>query len=701
MLLLAMPGWGQENQILNSEFDDGMENWLLYEYQNTTEGFTVDAVSNAGLSGRYAAEFDITNSPGIASIGIAQTGLLLEPGKTYPLGFTAKADQDRGLVVLLQANLNNTSWPSYLTQTVELTTDAQEYVFEYTHSGNTVGDDETEAVTLYIMVKGPFWSPPGKDLNGSVWVDRIYFGAEPPPSLATTAEATGPLDGETDVSRDAVLTWLPGDFAVEHDVYFGSDFDEVNDAAVDDGVYVGRQSPASYAPGRLTLGQTYFWRIDEVNAPPDQTVFKGDTWSFTVEPVSYAIPAASLTATASSMSATQEPQNTVNGSGLTENDEHSNLVQTMWAGADTDLVPWIRYDFAMLEKLDKVHVWNHNSQTESILGFGMKEARIEISIDGENWTELKTVEIPQAPGTPDYTGVEVTLDGAVARSVRFTGLSNWSMLGLPQKGLSEVRFYAIPMRARNELPVDGAVGVDPLLDLTWRAGREAARHEVFLGSDRNDPNTWSLIGTVDQPPFTASVDLGQTVYWRVDEVNDAGDPAVWQGDIWTLDTAAFVTVDDMESYKSREGSWVWETWTDGYDNPDNGAMLGHDGDDMELNVVYEGKQSLPFYYGQSGVSISEASRDINRDWGQHGIVSLSLMFHGVDTNTAAQMFVKVNGQKIATYPNGADLLLAEWQNWTTDLPASALGQVDSLTLGFEGGSGLVTIDAIRLYPKSE
>jgi hypothetical protein len=701
LLLLGTTARGQENQILNSEFDEGLENWGLYEYQNTTEGFTVDVVSDAGLSGRYAAEFDITDSPAIASIGIAQSGLVLEPGQTYPIGFTARADQERGMVVLLQANLNNASWPSYLTETVELTPSAQEYVLEYTHSGNTIGDDDTETVTLYLMVKGPFWSPPGKDLNGNIWVDRVYFGAEPPPSLATTAVAVNPLDEETDVSRDVVLSWLPGDFAAEHDVYFGSDFDEVNDATVNDPVYVGRQTPVSYAPGRLILDQTYYWRIDEVNAAPDQTVFKGGTWGFTVEPLSYAVPMDALTATASSMSATQEPQNTINGSGLNENDEHSNLVQTMWAGSDTDLEPWIQYDFDQLQTLDKVHVWNHNSQTESILGFGFKEARIDISMDGESWTELKTVEIPQAPGTSDYTGVEVSLDGAVARAVKLTGLSNWSMLGLPQKGLSEVRFFAVPMRARLETPVDGTADVDPLVDLSWRPGRAAARHELYLGTDPNDPNTWSLVESVDQAQATVSLDLDRTVYWRIDEVNEAEDPAVWRGDVWTLSTADSVTVDDMESYQSRDGSWVWETWADGYDDPGNGAILGHDGDNMELNVVYEGRQSLPYYYGQAGVAISQASRDIDRDWGQHGIASLSLMFYGTETNTAGQMFVKVNDEQVATYPNGADLLLPEWQAWNIDLPASALGQVDTLTVGIEGGSGLVYIDAIRLYPAGE
>jgi len=83
---------GQENQTINGEFDDGLESWGIYTYQNTTEGFTVEVVESAGISGRNAAMFDITNSPALASIGIAQSGLVIEPGVTYPIGFTAKAE---------------------------------------------------------------------------------------------------------------------------------------------------------------------------------------------------------------------------------------------------------------------------------------------------------------------------------------------------------------------------------------------------------------------------------------------------------------------------------------------------------------------------------------------------------------------------------------------------------------------------------
>ncbi len=280
----------QENQIVNGEFDDGFDPWGIYTYQNTTEGFTVKVVGNAGISGRNAAMFDITNSPELASIGIAQSGMIIEPGVKYPIGFTAKAEQDRGLVVLLQANINNASWPTYLTETVELTTTPQNYVIEYTHSGEIIGDDDNESLNLYFMIKGPWWHPPGENLNGKVWIDRVFFGAEPPRQLVEIATNPKPPDGTVNEETWANLSWQPGDFAVSHDVYFGDNFDDVSTG--DQSTFQGNQAatffvagfPGFAYPDGLVPGTTYFWRVDEVNDAEPNSPWTGDVWNFTVPP---------------------------------------------------------------------------------------------------------------------------------------------------------------------------------------------------------------------------------------------------------------------------------------------------------------------------------------------------------------------------------------------------------------------------------
>ena len=75
---------GQENQIVNPEFDDGLSSWGIYTYLNTTEGFNVEVAQGGGLSGENSALLDIYNSSVLTSIGIAQSGLIAERGKTYP-----------------------------------------------------------------------------------------------------------------------------------------------------------------------------------------------------------------------------------------------------------------------------------------------------------------------------------------------------------------------------------------------------------------------------------------------------------------------------------------------------------------------------------------------------------------------------------------------------------------------------------------
>jgi len=70
------------------------------------------------------------------------------------------------------------------------------------------------------------------------------------------------------VERGAELIWTPGIYAATHNVYFGTDFDDVNEADTDSDLLGGLgQTGTSYdPPDILDWGQSYYWRIDEVNA---------------------------------------------------------------------------------------------------------------------------------------------------------------------------------------------------------------------------------------------------------------------------------------------------------------------------------------------------------------------------------------------------------------------------------------------------
>ena len=82
------------------------------------------------------------------------------------------------------------------------------------------------------------------------------------------------------MSRSAILSWTGATGAIAHDVYLGTDFNEVN-SANDPDVFPGRgrQTANSFDPGGLEREVTYYWRIDEYNG---SSVSKGIIWNFTV-----------------------------------------------------------------------------------------------------------------------------------------------------------------------------------------------------------------------------------------------------------------------------------------------------------------------------------------------------------------------------------------------------------------------------------
>ncbi|MCX5646802.1 MAG: LamG domain-containing protein [Phycisphaerae bacterium] len=173
---------------------------------------------------------------------------------------------------------------------------------------------------------------------------------------ADTASNPSPKDKATDVPRDVVLGWDPLKTAATRDVYLGTAYADVNNAsrANPGKTLVSRgQTAMTFAPAGLEYGRTYYWRIDEVNATPDATIFKGAVWSFTTEPFVY--PVSPITARASSAQATMKPERTIDGSGLNANDEHSTELTQMWmsTGAQPN---WIQYQFDRVYKLHELWV---------------------------------------------------------------------------------------------------------------------------------------------------------------------------------------------------------------------------------------------------------------------------------------------------------------------------------------------------------
>ena len=526
-----------------------------------------------------------------------------------------------------------------------------------------------------------------------------------------------PTDRTSDVSRDVILSWTPGDFAQTHDVYMGTDFNDVNDANAGSLLLVSpAQDVNTYDPGRLEFGQKYFWRVDEVNAPAKPATFKGYVWSFATESFAYPVPGENITVTASNQA---NPENTINDSGLDPDLRHSADPADMWLGGpDENGSIWIQYDFGRAYKLHELLIWNYNGPSV-FTGFGIKDAIIEYSADGTNWTRLGDVhEFKRGTGLNTYIYNTVIEFGAIiVRAVRITANSSWGGEMFNQYGLSEVRFMYIPVNASKPNPEDGATGIACDVTLSWRAGREAAEHNLYISSDEQSViNGTANAVTLSQADYgPLSLDLAKTYYWRIDEVNNAQTPPMWQGNTWSFTTREYLVVDDFESYNEveagQEGSnLVYNTWTDGYLNPSvNGSTIGYlGGNSMEMMIVHGDRQSVPFSYDNTVANYSEATANISNleigpDWTIGSPEKLVLWIYGDPNNPATnRMYVKVNNSKVLFE---GDLTQTQWQEFAIDLASLGinLSNVTTLSIGFErtgatgGGSGKVFIDDIRLY----
>jgi len=477
-------------------------------------------------------------------------------------------------------------------------------------------------------------------LHGLLDDVRLYSRALPIDEILVVMAGYGgnmatnprPADEAIDVPRDVVLAWDPMETTTTRDVYFGTAFDDVNDASRANPMGVllsqGQTATTFDPPGLLDFGVTYYWRIDEINAPPDSTIFKGEVWSFTAEPFAY--PVQNIIATSNGTSdADTGPQKSVDGSGINAADQASTNSADMWLATPGAEPLYIQYEFDRVYKLHQMQVWNYNVMFELLLGFGLKGVTVEYSENGADWAVLGDFEFAQATAKATYTAnTSVPFDGVPVKYVRLNVNSGWGMMG--QFGLSEVRFMYIPAHAREPQPADGATGVDVGTALAWRSGREAASHEVYLGTD---PDALALAGTVDSATFAPALEFGRTYYWQVVEVNEADAVTAWAGDLWSFSTQEYALIDGFETYNDdiEAGTTIFDTWLDGWVN-DTGSTVGYINSPFaEKTIVRSGAQSMPLAYDNSTSPFySEAWREFEtaQDWTGNGADTLVLHVRG-------------------------------------------------------------------------
>ncbi len=716
MLLGYGSSYAQDNLLTNGGWEDGVDTppWgyigpFTHQVVTNCEGADVPEYP---IEGNYCLQVDVpaTGYSNFWDGYIQHRYLVFEQGKKYTFSCFAKCKSGTGMLGMKveQYGAPNRAWSDVQ---FPITNTWQEY--HQTTDILPLREDPAD-VAFFVCFQ-----------EQTIWIDnvRFYEGDWVPASLAKeSARAPVPTDGATDVIREEdTLSWRPGDLGgpvPKHDVYVGTVFEDVNNASRNNPMDVlisqGQDANSYDLPGRLDFGTTYYWRIDEVDTTSN-TFYRSDVWNFTSEPEGLEIT--SVTPTASSSSDLNDPNGikTVDGSGLV-NGLHDINSANMWLSGPEPQPTWIQYEFDKAYKLHQMLVWNYNLSDLAMLG--IKEVSVEYSEDGATWTQLTGVtEFAQASGLSDNAvNTIVNFDGAIAKYVKITAISSWGGEFINQYGLSEVRFLYIPVWAREIIPGDGATNVATDVTLSWRNGREADVHKVYVSDNPNavlDGTVYNVNQTSCNP---TGLELNKTYYWIIEEVNDAEIPTAWKSEVLSFTVEDYVVVDNFESFDDQDQ--IWWSWHDGlgyaaqgsiefYAGNGTGSVVGdpNTGSFTEETIVHSGDQAMPYRYDNAKVGAlpySEATLALDTDWTVGAPTTLVIWFYGDPDNAAETMYVKVNGVMVPYDGDIANLQLQYWTVWPIDLAQFGdLSNVSELTIGFEpsgavGGSGKMIFDDITL-----
>jgi hypothetical protein len=303
-------------------------------------------------------------------------------------------------------------------------------------------------------------------------------------------------------------------------------------------------------------------------------------------------------------------------------------------------------------------------------------------------------------------------------------IANWVMAGSLEKVV-----------AWNPQPANGSmVDVNAAAVLNWSSGAGVLYHQVYFGSDREEveqANTQTQTvyrgaQTGTMYPLADPFVMGQTVYWRIDEVDKLGNRH--KGPVWNFTVANYLVVDDFESYDDSCNQILY-TWLDGPDHAGSpecekapfagngtGSLVGQGASpEGKRTVVHSGVQSLELtynnatepYYSQTERTFSPA-----QDWTRFDINTLTIWLRGDPGNAVCPLYVGVEDSaqhsKLVSHPNPQAVADSYWRAWDIALSEFAASGVDlehiqrimvvigDRTATEAGGSGKVYLDDIRL-----
>jgi hypothetical protein len=531
----------------------------------------------------------------------------------------------------------------------------------------------------------------------SPWKGEVWSFTVPPQK----AYSPNPPDGARFLEPDLTLGWMPAFGTKLHSIYFGDNFDDVNNAEGG-----ASQVASTYNTGPLELEKTYYWRVDEFDGA---STYRGDVWSFTT------------TAPGGGLRAEYYNNSTLSGEPVLIRSDPG--IDFTWgiASPEPNIVNDDNFSIRWRGEVEIAfsQAYRFYAVTEDGVKLWINDKLVIDRWDVFRLNEYRTNPIDLQAGQKYAVEMWSYSDepGATAQLL-------WESEH-QSKGIIPAAAFSPPLRAGSPNPTNGAIDVSQTTTLEWTAGEDTNRHDVYFGTEKDAIRN----ADTSSPEYRGPRELGSesydpgklpwdtTYYWRIDEINDLNANSPWTGPVWIFTTANFLIVDDFESYNDfnpddPESNRIFNAWIDGFDNPAiNGSIVGYANPPFaERNIVHGGFQSMPFAY-DNAVGISEATYVLTdmRNWTENGVDRLVIWYIGDAANTPEPIYVVLDGTAAVTNDNPNAAQAATWTEWNIPLQAFAdqgvnLANVASITLGLGnranpivGGAGMMYFDDIRLY----
>lgn len=254
-----------ENLLINPGFEEGTAGW-----QGRSCAFSLSATSRTDNYSGYASS-RTDNWQGIKQ---SMLGKMI-PGKTYTITawmMLENAVRDTIIATFEQRDARGVNYIRVRESTG--------YNDRWTQiSGQFTLNVVGELIVLDVYFEGP-------DPGINFYLDDVQVLGEGISMTSATASYPAHDAIPVDANSATPLYWSPGEGAVLHEVYLGTDRFAVENATHLDatGLYRGVQDVNSYMPPEsLESLETYYWRVDEVQADL-ATRTKGTVWRFTIGP---------------------------------------------------------------------------------------------------------------------------------------------------------------------------------------------------------------------------------------------------------------------------------------------------------------------------------------------------------------------------------------------------------------------------------